>query len=369
MNLPKLFKLTSTGALQEWQIGVEDGNVIVTRWGQVDGAIQEGRDPVKEGKNIGKANETDPNTQARLEAKAQWEKKLKKGYVQNLKDAEKGKVDEVIEGGVFPMLAQKFSEQGHKILYPAYAQPKFDGHRCIAIVKNGKASLWSRTRKPITGLPHIVKALEAKFKNVTLDGELYNHSYKDKFEELTSFIRNPEPKEGHEVVQFHIYDWVNEEPFVKRLLHLDASFSTSTAKCLQQVKTIEVMSEDDLSDAFDTFRAAGYEGAMVRNAVGLYVNKRSYDLQKIKEFDDDEFKVIRVVEGRGKLLGHAIFVCVTKSGAEFNVKMKGKTEELRKYFEKPSLSVGKMLTVAYQGITNKTEVPRFPVGLRFRKDL
>ena len=30
---------------------------------------------------------------------------------------------------------------------------------------------------------------------------------------------------------------------------------------------------------------------MVRNADGLYVNKRSYDLQKIKEFDDREFEI------------------------------------------------------------------------------
>lgn len=382
MKLPTLYKKTSTGANQEWTISVVPASwagaaEIHTRFGQVGGKIQEAVDVIKEGKNIGKANETTPNDQAIAEARAQWEKKLKKGYVQSLDDAKKGKVDDVIEGGVFPMLAHKFDEQGHKIVYPAFAQPKFDGHRCIAVLKDGKATLWSRTRKQITGLPHIIRAIEGlgadlDDPNFILDGELYNHDYRNKFEELTSFIRNPEPKEGHEVVEYHIYDLPScKAGFSERNRSLHVLLNGTTLyDPLIQVETVLVADEDDLMLAFDRFLAVGYEGAMVRNATGLYVNKRSYDLQKVKEFSDAEFVVVGVEEGRGKLAEHAIFVCkMPDTGTEFRAKMKGATEELKKYFEHPELAIGKELTVKFQGYTNKNKVPRFPVGVRFAEKL
>jgi len=373
MKLPKLFKLTSVGAQQEWEIGTE-GNVIVTKWGQVGGKIQETRDEVKEGKNVGKANETSPKQQAEAEATSQWEKKLKKGYVKSLDAADAGEVDDVIEGGISPMLAKRFDEHGDKIIYPAYVQPKFDGHRCIAIIdRKGQATLWSRTRKPITGLPHIIEALEGleywdSKGDVVLDGELYNHDYKNKFEELTSFIRNPEPKEGHEVVQYHIYDVADATREYHRRNDL-LNLYVPTKGPLVRVKTDLASDEDELMLAFESCVAKGYEGAMVRNMDGKYVNKRSVDLQKIKEFQDDEFEIVDVEEGRGKLAGKAIFVCENKQGTRFNAKMKGNQDNLAKYFKKPALAVGRMLTVQYQGLTGKNGVPRFPVGLRFKEDL
>lgn len=379
LSLETLYKKTSTGADQFWMIRTED-NVIVTRWGQLEGKEQETRDEVKEGKNLGKKNATTAVQQAQAEAVSQWEKKLKKGYVKNLEAARAGEVDEVIEGGISPMLAHRFDEQGHKISYPALAQPKFDGHRCIAVVKDGKATLWSRTRKPITGLPHIILDLEtisdqSEIPNFILDGELYNHQYKDKFEELSSFIRQIEPKAGHEVVEYHTYDLVSAETqggrlaVILDLLGLRDYSGNPRWGSVVAVETITVDNEDDLQIAFEHFLCQGYEGLMVRNGKGLYVNKRSYDLQKVKEFADSEFTVIGVEEGRGKLAGHAIFVCETADKTAFRAKMKGKTEDLKQYFENPALAIGRQLTVKYQGITNKSGVPRFPVGLRFKEEL
>lgn len=372
--LPKLFKKTSTGADQEWIIGTE-GNVIVTRYGQVDGKIQEARDEVKEGKNAGKKNATTAVEQAEAEAQSQWEKKLKKGYVKSLKDARAGKTDAAIEGGIFPMLAHRYDEQGHKIVFPAFAQPKFDGHRCIAVISDtGKATLWSRTRKPITGLPHIIAELEAfaadneSMLDSILDGELYNHDYRANFEELSSFIRSPEPKPGYEAVQYHIYDLAESHLAQFERLPIMGALRAQPQPHLIPVETISVADEDEMTLAFERFLAQGYEGLMVRNAKGAYMNKRSYDLQKVKEFQDSEFEVVGVEEGRGKLAGHAIFVCKTPSGVEFRAKMKGETAALKKYFEQPELAVGKQLTVKYQGITNKSGVPRFPVALRFKED-
>ena len=80
-ELTKLYKKTSTGKIQEWEVHVEGRDTvpeIVNNYGQVGGKIQESRELVMEGKNIGKANETSAWEQALAQAKARWEKQLKK---------------------------------------------------------------------------------------------------------------------------------------------------------------------------------------------------------------------------------------------------------------------------------------------------
>ena len=388
MKLPTLYKRTSAGKIQMWNIEVNgrghtdhysDGYEvaeIVTTYGQLDGKLQQATDTITQGKNVGKANETTPFEQAQAEAQSQWEKKLKRGYVQKLDDAEAGKIDtNAITGGVSPMLAHRFDQQGHKIHYPAYVQPKLDGHRCIAIIQDGICTLWSRTRKPITGVPHIARALEKMYANVShtviLDGELYNHDYREKFEELTSFIRQAVPKPGHEVVQYWVYDVVTDGPFSERQAELDGVTMRALGEKVDKVialATFEVEDEDDLIQKFQVFLDNGYEGAMVRNANGLYKNSRSYDLQKIKTQFDSEFKIVGINEGRGKLAGHAIFECETEGGKTFGVKMKGETSLLKTYFQDHNLWKGRNLVVQYQGLT-ADGIPRFPVGLRIHEEL
>lgn len=371
-----LYKKTGTGAIQSWTIRA-DGNVIVTTYGLVcsnglpynGSSLQTTCDTIDVGKNIGRSNETTPAEQAAQEAQSKFEKQLKKGYVRTIAEAQAGKVDKVIEGGVVPMLAKKFSEDGHKITYPAYCQPKLDGIRCVAIIKDGVCTLWSRTRKPITAVPHIIRELERLFPkgDHTFDGELYNHKFKKDFEKIIHLVRQEAPGEGHEVVQYHIYDMVSAGSFSARTDSIRKLFAQSRNPIVL-VSTVVVKDEDELMERFDEFVAQGYEGAMVRNSSSPYVNKRSYDLQKIKEFLDDEFQIVGIEEGRGKLQGHAAtFICKTKTGETFKAKMKGDTGLLKKYFEDYSLWQNRHLQVKYQGLT-RYGIPRFPVGIRFRDD-
>ena len=382
-KFPTLYKKTNTGAIQFWNIKVEKtilerpqqrsllAGTIVIEYGQVGtDSPQVTRDLIDKGKNLGKKNETTPFEQAEAEALAKWEKQKKKGYVESKEAAEKGETDELIEGGIVPMLAQKFSEHGHKIKYPAYVQPKLDGIRCIAILKNGKCTLWSRTRKPINSVPHIVEAIEKGFppgNDIVLDGELYNHEYKSNFEKIVSLVRQEEPDSEHKIVQYHVYDIVNGDPFKSRATKLKYMKSSWFDGSIVKVETILVDDEQTAMGYFDQWRQEGFEGAMIRNADGLYLNKRSYDLQKIKEFEDAEFRIVGIEEGRGKLAGHVgAFVCITKDEKQFLAKMSGDTERLREYFHDSSLWKGKLLTVQYQGLTGKEGVPRFPVGVAIR---
>ena len=87
------------------------------------------------------------------------------------------------------------------------------------------------------------------------------------------------------------------------------------------------------------------------------------------EFDDTEFKIIGVKVGtKGSMAGKAVFTCELPNNQTFDCKMKGNMDELKKYADDPSLVIGKILTVQYQGYT-KYGIPRFPVGLRFREDI
>ncbi len=378
-TFPRLFKKTSTGAIQEWEVYVDDSNgnpVIVTKYGQLGGKIQTSTEVITEGKNIGRSNETSPMQQACLQAKSDWEKQLKKGYVQSVEDAEDGKVDDIIQGGIAPMLAHKFSEQGHKIKYPALAQPKLDGHRCIAEFNGGDVRLWSRTRKPITSVPHINEAVSKCGVTEYFDGELYNHEYKKDFESLSSVIRTEKSIDEDQVMQYHVYDIPHPTMTNKQRNDILQSFKSAFDNTpVHIVETIVVNDEDELMEAFFHFLSEGYEGCIVRNMDGKYVNKRSYDLQKVKEFDDAEFKIVGVkVSTKGAMAGKAIFVCDIPAlhgktdDPTFEAKMKGKLDDLKKYADDPSLAIGRLLTVQYQGYT-KYGKPRFPVGLRFREDI
>lgn len=361
-----LFSLNSNGSIQQWAISVQ-GNVITKEYGQVGGAIQVTKDTINKGKNIGKANSTTPETQALAEAQAQWEKKLKSGYCKTEAEARQGKVDkEFVVGGISPMLAHKLRDHESKLVYPCFSQPKLDGHRCVCIVNNGVCTLWSRTRKPITSVPHIIKIMELTFpkQSIILDGELYNHAYKNSFEEITSFIRQQTPKDGHEVVEYHVYDLINNIlTFEERIAELhNIKFVSSK---IVKVETRKVNNVEELMNYFTKDLETGYEGSMARNAKSLYKHGRSYDLQKIKSFDDAEFEIIGVERGRGRMVDCGIFLCKTKGGNQFNCKMEGSLDVLKTYLSNPERVVGKMLTVRYQGITNG-EVPRFPIGVCVR---
>jgi DNA ligase-1 len=306
-----------------------------------------------------------------------WEKKLKTGYCKTLESADAGESDsQYVAGGMEPMLAHKYAEQAKKIVFPAYCQPKLDGIRCIAMLANGVCKLWTRTRKPITGVPHINRAIEAAFpnRNMILDGELYNHEFKTNFEEIVSIVRQVTPKEGHEVVQYHCYDLVADSKsgtkigsyFAERSIVL-AGIVAQCGEPLVYVSTREVADSEELIQLFSDDRNLGYEGTMVRNASSIYETKRSYNLQKIKSFDDAEFEIVGVKAGRGRMAECAIFMCLTKKGGEFDCKMEGSLELLKPILRSPKKYIGKNLTVRYQGMTNSSPpVPRFPVGVALR---
>ena len=394
-TFPTLYQKTNTGAIQQWEIFVEAlrdlgdtcWGVITTVHGQVGGKLQTTSDTIKEGKNPGKANATTAYDQAEKEAQAKWTKQKKKGYVESLADAEAGKVDEaVIKGGIEPMLAPSdiYPKFAKDIKFPCYTQPKFDGNRCIAVVRDGKCTLWTRTRKPINSVPHIVAAIEAAAGAgvfAILDGELYNHEYRDHFEDLMSLIRPPAPVPGHEVVQYHVYDLpALSKPGIEPpefnfwarhnvLSALLAKFDDSSP--IRAVETKVAKCEADIFQHHEANLEAEYEGTMIRNDGPYEQGRRSRHLQKLKTWKDGEFKIVGFFEGRGKDAGTiGAFECETEDKKRFKARLKASYDHRRKLFQDASdvEATGllrKVLTVKYQNLTSD-RIPRFPIGKAIR---
>src|SRR5690606_1337482 len=164
----KLYKRTSTGSIQQWEIEIEE-NRFRTISGKLDGKLVVSNWTECYGKNIGKKNETTPEEQALSEARSKFQKQIDKGYKVDISDVDKSEY-------IKPMLAKDYYQYEDKIEYPVYIQPKLDGIRCIATI-NG---LFTRNGKPIVACPHIfnsVKEFIEEYELEALDGELYNDMY------------------------------------------------------------------------------------------------------------------------------------------------------------------------------------------------
>ena len=215
-----------------------------------------------------------------------------------------------------PMLAQPVGgyERINDEDWPLYSQYKLDGVRCLIQCEDfqhhGKViKAYSRTGKEWKNIRHILEQLRPfffKYPNVVLDGELYNHKFKDDFEQIISMVRKTKPTDedrliSRENVQFHCYDIVNRRmKFSTRDKWLAGNLPESY--CIQLVNTYQVYSNDGATSMHETNLNDGYEGSIVR-LDDTYQCKRSHSLRKFKDFSDAEANIVGYEEGKGKRAG------------------------------------------------------------------
>jgi ATP-dependent DNA ligase len=244
------------------------------------------------------------------------------------------------------------------------------------MITDGKPRLFSRTRKEIFTLPHIVEQLSLVFagKTLEIDGELYNHKLKNDFNKIASTIKRDEVHPDHKIIEYHIYDVVSDKGYAERTREVFSHLHTVQAPNLKVVDTYAVRDRAELNKMHDRFTAEGYEGVMYRSQTMGYGEEgdgenRTVALLKVKKFTDSEFRVIAAIEGNGKFAGKlGKFVCELKNGNTFDCAMNGELETLEDYLINFDDYKGRMLTVQYQGFTPDGK-PRFPRGLRFREEL
>lgn len=291
----------------------EEGNPgMFTQDGIEGGKMKTPTFKMAEEKNVGRANYVKFADQAILMVEQAVGKKERKNYFSTIEDARSKKIFK-------PMLAHKYEDKGDKIKFPCYSQAKLDGGRCNVYWCPVTEDVVIRTRstKDYVSVPHILNELRdicTADKNLIIDGELYNHDLKHDFEKVMSLIRQSKPtdldlEESAEKVEFHVYDVCYRQDLNRTFMvrwALIEEIATDDYNMVKFVPTVSCSNQEELDELQKWYLEHGYEGQMVRAMDSVYkVDGRSADLLKRKEFSDDEFEIVDVVEGTGQWAGAA----------------------------------------------------------------
>ncbi len=360
---------------RNWTVKIKNGTnssaLVIYNWGFVSK-----KQTIKEviynsGKNIGKANETTPYEQALKEVFSNVKRKADKGYFLTYA-TDKELFNSIITPDTFkPMLASKLKPSMRNKLKtsPFQMQPKLDGVRCIAIYKDDKVCLYSRSGNQFKLLKHIEKKLNflKDYEGLVLDGELYLHELN--FQDIISAIKKK--NFNTKLLEFHVFDCYSSNSSLKA----HSIFSTR----LNFLKKIEAKNNFKLVEAvnakyyqidniYKSYLNEGYEGTVIRilNNSVYSQNKRSEYVLKYKPIDDAEFKI---VDYKSEILTNGkngiVYTCITPENKKFNVRPAGNMEERELEALKVLDNIGKQYTVEFQGLT-LDGIPRFPVGKGFR---
>ena len=369
LNEKFLYKRDSKGKIRQWNGWVEAGQsgrwLMYVETGLLDGNKVKNRPKIY---YAGKQNR-DAKGQAIFELESKINKKRDEGYFDTIQEAQ----DTLV---ILPMLALDFNKRSHNIDYPAIGQRKFDGVRSMASINpDGSVSLKSRKGKEFPHMNHLrqqVASLKGIPDGAFLDGELYSDTLT--FQEVVGLVRRESLKAGDEdklkQISYRLYDMLapnnRDAGFQDRYDTLKTILGSTPPKNLILTKNFEINDKAEVKPLHDQFVKEGYEGIMIRNKDGEYgINKRSKNLQKFKEFYDQEFQIVGYEEGTGNDAGTVIWVCMTEQGDLFKARPKGTREERTEYFQKGDDFIGATLTVRYFEMTDDG-IPRFPVGVAIR---
>tara|TARA_B100000035_G_scaffold311748_1_gene321856 strand:- start:108 stop:980 length:873 start_codon:yes stop_codon:yes gene_type:complete len=238
-----------------------------------------------------------------------------------------------------------------------FIQPKLDGVRCY-ITKDGA---FSRNHKQLHNCKHILTELKPLFADnpsVILDGELYNHKFKNNFNKIISLVRKQKPTqqdkfEAASYLQFHCYDLFSDYDSYSYLKFIDRTLAITNLQSkykLRFTKTVDtkvLYSETELNKIHNENKQNGYEGSIIR-ANKLYEQKRSHNLWKVKDFNDTEATIIGWVEGQGKRTGTiGKFLARDANGIEFGMPVMDKMPVLKKMYDIAEWYIGKTATFTY----------------------
>lgn len=415
-----LYALNKDRSYQEWKVSVFGADVIV-EFGKLGGKKQI-KITSCEPKNIGRSNETTGEQQAVLEARSKWEKQVRLGYRETKEelqteenfspmlahDAIKRSKSIVYPAYVQPKLdgvralvtldkdgIPVFNSRGNKT-YPVQGAllqqvkelaehtgfDKFDGELYIHGLSLQKiVALAKKWRTPEQIEAEIEKDYQAdikRYNKAVADGE---HLWKD-FDGNVWAVSTYKPVKdvdrfsGYSSLdlEYHIFDipvnaqspWYSYEHDKTR--HQDLLVVADAVECELNVPLVKVIhgivvsSEREVKWSIGKYMEQGFEGSIIRNFKGVYeFGQRSSDLQKWKQFQDGEAKVLDSVEDKN---GEGVLLCEERDGTRFNCKMKGTHAERSQ--AKMLLLVGDFINFTFQSRTDDG-VPQFPVGQSVRE--
>ena len=377
----KLYQLDTKGNVKVWIAEVVNcghySELIIKSGRNGSPSLTTNVSAISSGKNFGKANETTHFEQAVSQMESKIRSKIKKGYVEDITKAQSSSI--LGSGLPAPMLAKKYSwdgsQNGSKTLAQLKltnkeicVQPKLDGNRCLIKLENGIATMHTRkgTKMPVQ-LNHILQEIdcEAIGPEIVLDGELFCNDFS--FNELNGLLKRvtctQEDLIKRKAIRFHLYDVMIDKGYADRYKFIQ-QFASPNIIIIENRTIIATI--DNINDNLEDFLASGYEGLMIRQLNGGYENKRSWQLCKVKVFEDDEFELVDFQEDvRGGFVGS--FVMKDEKGNIFNAGASGQSVEKRtEMWYNRETYLGKTATVEFFGLS-EYGIPRFPKFKGIRK--
>jgi len=271
-----------------------------------------------------------------------------------------------------PMLATGYDKT--RVKFPCIVQTKLDGVRALLCLIGNEVHILSRTGKEYY-VPHLREWAEGHRDLLPLDGEIY--AYKDlTFQQICSAVKCK--SDWTDKLKFVAYDRpITEETNIKRWSNLLSDLE-KVQDPVNLCQTIICHSFEEIERWHDFFVQQGYEGAIIRNMDGMYIEGRSGNLMKLKKFDTDEYEIADVIEASGQDKGTAIFKLVVAdflwteeahpAGKPFTffARPTGSKVLRASYLRDREKLIGKQCTIRHFGFTDGGVIPRFPVALGIR---
>ena len=274
------------------------------------------------------------------------------------------------------MLAHDGAKHPKKIKGDCLVEYKYDGVRVLAIVKNGRATLYSRNGKIFNNFPHIENALsKSEYNNFVFDGEVMS----DDFQALMKQVYR---KSGAKTDDAYLalFDLLPLKEFNNGKSKLNSIERKEELNKLSKtfdnvIKLVdyEIINFDN-QDGQNKFSAMnkealdkGFEGLMIKPNDNYYECKRSHAWLKIKPFIEVTLKVVDIQEGSGKHAGKlgAFQVEGEDDGKFFSLSVgSGLTDDDReKFWSAKNRLIGRMVEIRADAITQSIEGEHF--SLRF----
>lgn len=267
------------------------------------------------------------------------------------------------------MLAQPMKDKFiAKIKYPAVAQLKADGARCIAVVDGMDIKLFSRNYKGYYGLESLCDELSTIIKGRwVVDGELVcvDHHGNVLPRKTSNGVINKSSKgtiteAEAEYVRFQVWDLIPyddyfyeesySEPMIDRYNNL-----VGMCQGAKRVFPIETHIVNDLKDAREVFQkyvAQGLEGIILKNLKAPWENKRSNNQVKFKVEIESDLVIVGMYEGTGKYQGMMGGISCQSADGKVCVNVgSGFTDDDRAYFwNNQDEFIGTVVEIKHNGL-------------------
>ena len=276
------------------------------------------------------------------------------------------------------MLAKSWDEIKNKPDF-VFVEPKLDGYRALAFVESGNVSIFTRNGREIEGFSEVENELLSMPSGYVYDGEITG--VKNHFQDMQKNVFRKDDKNKKGI--FNVFDLLRIEEFVQGKSKASLSARKTMLKNifadfkqLKYVKAVDhagpMKSDSETVDMlYNMYVQQGFEGVMLKDAVGKYECKRSNSWGKVKPNETYDLEIVDVVEGEGKFKDKLGAFVVDFRGHRVNVGS-GYTDKQRVEFWKERVSiVGQIMEVEAQETTNNEkggESLRFPVFKKIRYD-